>query len=212
MHADDRTLLRKTHAGHEPSARELWRRHAGWMLAFARTISGDRRGVSAEDIVQTVFCRLLGLDRAAVRGVRDVRPYLAQATRREALNQLRAAHRAAAREAGAGRGPDGPDGSDGSDALDSAALALAVSRLPRRLREVVHLRHIAGLSTDQTALALGLPRGTVASRTHAAVRSLRDMLASETATTHSTPSTPNSPTTPTTPITHAGEPRHVLAE
>ena len=209
MHPDDRTLLRKTHAGHEPSARELWRRHAGWMLAFARTISGDRRGVSADDIVQTVFCRLLGLDRSAVRAVRDVRPYLAQATRREALNQLRAARRAAAREAGAGRGPAGPDG---PDALDSAALALAVSRLPRRLREVVHLRHIAGLSTDQTALALGLPRGTVASRTHAAVRSLRDMLASETATTHTTPSTPNSPTTPITPITHAGEPRHVLAE
>ncbi len=97
MHPDDRTLLRKTHAGHEPSARELWRRHAGWMLAFARTISGDRRGVSADDIVQSVFCRLLGLDRSAVRAVRDVRPYLAQATRREALNQLRAARRAAAR-------------------------------------------------------------------------------------------------------------------
>jgi RNA polymerase sigma-70 factor (ECF subfamily) len=206
MHPDDRTLLRKTHAGHEPSARELWRRHAGWMLAFARTISGDRRGVSADDIVQSVFCRLLGLDRSAVRAVRDVRPYLAQATRREALNQLRAARRAAAREAGAGRVHDGPDG---SDAPDSAALALAVSRLPRRLREVVHLRHIAGLSTDQTALALGLPRGTVASRTHAAVRSLRDMLASETATNPTTHPTPN---TPITPITHAGEPRHVLAE
>ncbi|MCC7389869.1 MAG: sigma-70 family RNA polymerase sigma factor [Phycisphaerales bacterium] len=199
MHPDDRTLLRKTHAGHEPSARELWRRHAGWMLAFARTITGDRRGVSADDIVQSVFCRVLALDRSAVRGVRDVRPYLAQSTRREALNQLRAVHRAAQRAAAGGAAREA-GGHDGPDSIDSAALALAVSRLPRRLREVVHLRHIAGLSTDETALALGLPRGTVASRTHAAVRSLRDMLAPETTATH------------TSPTTHAGESRHALAE
>lgn len=191
MPPDDRTLLRKTHAGHEPAARELWRRHAGWMLAFARTISGDRRGVSPDDIVQTVFCRLLELDRGTVRAVREVRPYLAQLTRREALNQLRSARRAAQREAAAER-----DHRE-RPAVDRAELALALSRLPRRLREVVHLRHIAGLSTDETALALGLPRGTVASRSHAAMRTLRNLL---------------TPSTGTTPTTQAGEPRHAVAE
>lgn len=190
MHADDRTLLRRTHSGHEPSARELWRRHAGWMLAFARSIVGERRGVSADDVVQAVFCRLLELDRATVRGVRDVRPYLAQLTRREALNQLRTARRAARREALAG------GEAVGAAAVDHAELALALARLPRRLREVVHLHHITGLSTDQTALALGVPRGTVASRSHAAVRALRELLGAG----------------PSSVSSESGEVCHVLAE
>lgn len=176
MHADDRTLLRRTHAGHEPSARELWRRHAGWMLAFARMVAGERRGVSAEDVVQAVFCRLLGLDRRSVRAVAEVRAYLAQCTRREALNQLRSARRAAQREGRRGALREARRGPDGSWAPESSELAAAMARLPRRLREVVHLHHIAGLSTEQTALALGLPRGTVASRTHAGVRTLRELL------------------------------------
>ncbi len=170
MNSDDRTLLRKTHAGHEPSARELWRRHAGWMLAFARAVVGPR-GVSPDDVVQEVFCRLLGLDRRAIREVREVRPWLAQLTRREALNQLRAARRAAHREARA-RLPEPPL----APLHEPRDLAAAVARLPRGQREVVHLRHIVGLSTDQTAEALGVPRGTVASRSHAAMRALRALL------------------------------------
>lgn len=191
MTPDDRTLLRKTHAGHEPSARDLWRRHAGWMLAYARTLLGARPGVGADDVVQAVFCRLLALDRTTIRGVGEVRPWLAQFVRHEAFNQIRTARRAAERESrtqspsqARAPAPEAPD------------LAAAMASLPRRLREVAHLRHVSGLTTDQTALALGVPRGTVASRCHAAVRALRDML----------DTVPNPATTP------AGEPCHVLAD
>lgn len=186
MSHDDRTLLRKTHAGHEPSARELWRRHAGWMLAFSHSILGPRAPLAPDDVVQSVFCRLLALDRRTIRSVREVRPYLAQLTRREALNQLRAARRAAQREAAHAAPQTDPAGR-----LESAHLAAAISRLPRRLREVVHLRHIVGLTTDQTAAALNLPRGTVASRSHAAMRTLRGSLEDPAA---------------------LGEPQHALAE
>ncbi len=166
MVADDLTLLRRTHAGHEPSARELWRRHAGWMLLFARGILGRRHGSGAEDVVQAVFCRMLGLDRRSIRAVREVRPWLAQLVRRQALNQMRTAARAARREA-ARPAPSAPSPTSGAD------VASAMASLPRRLREVLYLRHVAGLSTDQTALALDVPRGTVASRHHAAVMALR---------------------------------------
>lgn len=194
MTQDDRTLLRKTHAGHEPSARELWRRHAGWMLAYARAVVGPR-GVSPDDVVQVVFCRLLGLDRRAIRAVREVRPWLAQLTRREALNQLRAARRAAHREARA-PAPEPP----APPLHEPGDLAAAVARLPRGQREVVHLRHIVGLSTDQTAEAIGVPRGTVASRSHAAMRALRALL--------DPPAHPLTP--PPTPI--LGDPCHALAD
>lgn len=198
MPPDDRTLLRKTHAGHEPSARELWRRHAGWMLAYARAVVGPR-GVSPDDVVQAVFCRLLGLDRRAIREVREVRPWLAQLTRREAINQLRAARRAAHREARA-RLPEPPM----PPLHEPRDLAAAVARLPRGQREVVHLRHIVGLSTDQTAAALGVPRGTVASRSHAAMRALRALL-------DPLAPPPAHPLTPP-PAPMLGDPCHALAD
>ncbi|MBK7406304.1 MAG: sigma-70 family RNA polymerase sigma factor [Phycisphaerales bacterium] len=169
MPADDRTLLRKTHGGHEPSARELWQRHAGWMLAYAGSLLP--RGSGAEDVVQNAFCRLLELDRRTVRQVREVRPWLAQLVRRLALNQLRSARRAGERDRRAL--PPSPI-LTGPHAHPE--LGAALTALPRRLREVVHLRHVAGLTTDQTALALGIPRGTVASRHHAAMESLRALL------------------------------------
>lgn len=168
MAPSDRQLLRRTHAGHEASAREFWDRHAGWMRAFARSSLGGRRD-AAEDVVQTVFCRILELDRRTIRSVSDVAPWLASAVRNSALNHLRAARRAESREsrrASPNAGHATPDSS----------LAAAIESLPRHLRDVVHLRHVAGLTTAQTALALGVPRGTIASRHHAAIGKLRDLL------------------------------------
>ena len=170
MSADDQTLLRRTHAGHEPSARELWSRHAGWMAAYARSVLG-RRGL-ADDVVQSVFCRVLSLDRRAIRRVREVRPWLAQAVRHEALNQLRTLKRTARRDAAAGARAS----AHSVPADTHPDLASALAGLPRRQREVAYLRHVAGLTVDQTAAALGVPRGTVASRNHAAMQRLRDTL------------------------------------
>ena len=211
MPTDDRTLLRKTHAGHEPAARELWQRHAGWMLAYARTIVGNQGSLAAEDVVQSVFCRLLALDRRTLRSVREVRPWLAQLVRHEALNQRRSARRAAQRDA---RTPPSPHTAEPA-AQSPHDLARVLAQLPRRLREVAHLRHIAGLTTDQTAEVLDIPRGTVASRCHEAMRTMRDMLDSP------PPSTPDSPppafSSPDLPQgamapKPAGAPRHVLAD
>ncbi len=185
MPTDDRTLLRKTHAGHEPAARELWQRHAGWMLAYARTILGNRGSLAAEDVVQSVFYRLLALDRRTIRSVREVRPWLARFVRHEALNQLRSARRAAQRDA---LPRASCQDTQATPSTPGVALSLALTQLPRRQREVAHLRHIAGLTTDQTALVLGIPRGTVASRCHAAMRTLRSLLDSA-----PTPTAPNNP-------------------
>ncbi len=174
MPPDDQTLLRRTHAGHEPSARELWSRHAGWMSAYALSVLGRRNSSIADDVVQSVFCRVLALDRATVQRVRDVRPWLARALRHEALNHLRTARRASRRDLEAGCRPASTD--QDTDRHNDVATALA--GLPRRQREVAYLRHVAGLTVDQTAIALDLPRGTVASRTRTAIQSLRDILSS----------------------------------
>ncbi len=171
---DLRTLLLRTHRGHEPSARRLWEAQAPRLVAVARAVLGRRCGAGdAEDAVQAVFCRVLELDRASVRSVRDPAAWLAQMTRRESLNMLRSARRAASRE----RGHEGASASGGVPR--EAGVAGALESLPRHLREVVVLRHTAGLTFEQVSLALGVNRNTVASRHRLALERLRAALGAD---------------------------------
>lgn len=177
MDQDDRNLLRRTHKGHEASARLLWQRHAGWMSSYAGMLIGVSGPVRPEDVVQGVFLHLLELDRATVRGVREVRPWLACLVRRQALNELRTTRRRDKRERARARPPE-------RDPPEHDELRAAMARLSRRHREVLHLRLALGLTIEQTAETLGLPRGTVASRQHAAVAALRSILTVADTTIH----------------------------
>ena len=49
-----------------------------------------------------------------------------------------------------------------------------LERLPERLREVLVLRYFDGLDEAEMAEALAIPRGTVKSRLHGALRALRE--------------------------------------
>jgi len=173
--SDDRHLLILTHKGNEPAARELWARFAPRLLAYARSIVGS----GAEDVVQSVFLAILGRTRKELRGVEDPAAWLLVLTRRCALNHLRSTRRELSRRevvkarAAARTSAESANG----ESLDGA-----LSALPRRLREVVVLRHIAGLTFDQVAVALGANRNTTAARYREAIRRLRDMLVTQEAT------------------------------
>lgn len=71
-----------------------------------------------------------------------------------------------------GRGSDGPDRSV-QIRLDVHA---AMARLSDEHRQVLVLREFDGLSYDQIAAVLDIPRGTVESRLHRARLALRDLL------------------------------------
>jgi len=167
MMDDDRQLLLRTRDGYEPAARLLWQRHAPGLLALARAVLP--RSVSADDVVQAVFCRVVGMERRALAAVLDVRPWLAQLVRREALTAIRAARRERTRRQQWGDRAARPR----SSGAPGDELRRAVGDLPRRLREVVVLKHAAGLTFDQMALALETNRNTVAGRYRAAIDSLR---------------------------------------
>lgn len=145
----------------------LWARHASRLLAFARAIVGPH---DADDAVQAVFCGLLDLPRKRLSEIRDVPSFLAASTRRAALNLLRSTRRERERRR-AGRSPVA-----GSTATVENDLTAALDALPRRQREVVVLKHVAGLTFDQIAVALNLPRDTAASRYRAAIAALRRVL------------------------------------
>lgn len=165
-------LLLGTRRGDQSAARALWQSHAPRLTAYARSIIRRRAADhDAEDIIQSVFCRILTLSEDDLGAVRDTGAWLAQLTRRAALNWLRTHRRDAARReriaAGARRSPA---------ASADPVLADAIDALPARQREVVILKHIAGLTFDQIELATGLNRNTAAARYRAAIAALRESL------------------------------------
>lgn len=57
--------------------------------------------------------------------------------------------------------------------FDALPLKEAIRRLPKELREVIILRYFTGLTLEETAKALDIPRGTVSSRQKKALGFLR---------------------------------------
>jgi len=63
--------------------------------------------------------------------------------------------------------------------FDALPLKQALLRLPEELKSVVILRYFAGLTQEETAESLDLPRGTVSTRQRKALELLRLELSEE---------------------------------
>jgi RNA polymerase sigma-70 factor (ECF subfamily) len=66
-----------------------------------------------------------------------------------------------------------PPAEPGADSVDRGELRERVAELPENMRAVLLLRYYEGMSEAEMAEALDVPRGTVKSRLHAALRRLR---------------------------------------
>lgn len=167
---DDAELLRRIQD--DPAAfRELVNRHARYLYGIAFSLSGN--AADAEDLVQETFAATLT---SHFRGEAAVRTWLVQIlVRRAAMLRRGRKHPAVAgrveltdQAAPAKRGPSGVAGTDAR--LD---LAVMLEGLSVEHRQVIVLREVEGLSYDEIAAALGVPRGTVESRLHRARAELR---------------------------------------
>jgi len=127
----------------------------------------------AEDVVQETF---LAVWNAASRARPDtnLRPWLFgilfNQCRKHARSGRRRMHRERIVALQRSESQEAGDEID-DDRLDRLARALA--DLDERFRAVVILRYERGFSVAQAAETLGLPEGTIMSRTHAAVKKLR---------------------------------------
>lgn len=70
-----------------------------------------------------------------------------------------------------------PEGA--AEDYDALPLKEALSKLPPQLKEVVILRYFTGYTLEETAAALEIPRGTVATRQRKALKLLRLELSEE---------------------------------
>ncbi len=150
--------------------RLLHEEHAGPLFAFCVRFTGDPQ--RAEDVVQEVFLRAWRSLSTADLRTRPVRPWLlhvarnlltdanrAERSRPVLVDDERALHKAAAAD-------------ELDRALEAWQVAAALARLTPEHREVLVSAHWLGQSVAETAAALGIPPGTVKSRTYYAVRAL----------------------------------------
>jgi RNA polymerase sigma-70 factor (ECF subfamily) len=161
---DDEELLRALH-----------QEHGDALFAHAlRLASGDRQ--RAEDLVQETLLRAWKHPEALDPDRGSVRAWLFTTARHLAIDAWR---RRSARlgEVVTDTLPEPPPEVDEADrAVEAWTVAEALGRLSAAHREVLVECFYGGRSVAEAAARLGVPPGTVKSRTHYALRSLRLVL------------------------------------
>jgi RNA polymerase sigma factor (sigma-70 family) len=174
---DERELVAR--AVTDPDAfAALYRRYVDLIYRFAYRRSGSKE--VAEDVTSATFEKALrGLDRFEWRPG-GMRPWLY----RIAANEVTDHHRRASRDSSpAGQRAMQLLGSDASADAEPPLADVPVERLRAalqavnpRYQEALSLRYLAGLSSEETAAALGCSRATLAVVLHRAARALRRQL------------------------------------
>lgn len=185
--AREHGLLARLRAGEDDAFDELVRSAGGRMLAVARRMLG--REEDAQDAVQEAFLSAFkSLDRFDERSL--LTTWLHRITVNVCLMRLRARGRRpersleelmpAFRADGHQSNPAGnwkPDPSAGIQRAELRALVRArIEELPEPFREIIVLRDIAQLDTEQTAELLGISVPGVKTRLHRARQALKTLL------------------------------------
>jgi len=167
----DAELVAGCRRGEESAWRALVERFSRYVYAIATRAYGLEEA-DAEDVFQEVFARTYeNLDR--LRSDEAIRPWIAQTTRRLAVDRLRGADREQPHE-------DTIETADPRDAIAELDEALSVhealARMPERCGEILDRFFARDQSYRTLAEALGLPEGTIASRISRCLDRLREEL------------------------------------
>jgi RNA polymerase sigma-70 factor (ECF subfamily) len=162
-------------AADEALIRSMYAEHGRTMLAYAtRMLGGDR--AAAEDVVQEALLRAWRNAGVLTNGRGSVRGWLLTVVHNLVVDRVRARSARPAEVIGAPfRHPMSRD--HGDRVVDSMVVLDAIGRLSLEHREVLVEVHFRQRSVAETAEKLGLPAGTVKSRTFYAMQALRQLLA-----------------------------------
>jgi RNA polymerase sigma-70 factor (ECF subfamily) len=169
----DSDLVTRARAGDNASFGALVGRYQHAALRLAAAISGSVD--DAADIAQEAFVKA----HRSLPKLTDptmVRSWVLRIVANEAKNHLRGRDRSRRRDDRYGSWvvaevPDPETSALSSE--DARNLSLALGRIAARDRQVLAYRYFAGLSEVETAVAVGVPVGTVKSRTARALTRLR---------------------------------------
>jgi len=177
--ASDEALVARVARGEELALAELYDRFGRVSHGLALRILRDRS--LAEDAVQEAF---LGIWRAADRFVADrasARTWVLTLVHRRAVDLVRHEQRRRVPSTDA----SATDESDEASVVEDSALVAherervqhALQTLTKEQRDAIELAYYGGLSQSEMADHLGVPLGTIKSRTFAGLTRLREALA-----------------------------------
>ena len=172
----DADLIQRTGDGDRGAFELLYRRYARPVFALALRRLGDR--ARAEDAVQETFASVWRSARTYRPDRGPGAPWLYAVARNAIVDRSRG------RADAAGDVPDRPSDEPGPpERTEQSWVAWRVHRaleeLPEREREVIALAYWSGMSQSEVADFLGIPLGTVKTRTRAALGRLADVLEGE---------------------------------
>lgn len=151
--------------------RQLHDDHAAALWAFCLRLTGNDRA-RAEDVVQETLLRAWRHASVLEESRGSVRSWLFTVARNIVIDDWRS--RRSRTEVTTADVPDLEGTGDGTDELLlSWVVAEALTRLSEEHRAVLLACYYRGLSVAEAAGRLGIPEGTVKSRTHYALRALR---------------------------------------
>lgn len=176
VEVSDGELIRRTGAGDRAAFELLYKRYARPVLGLALRRLGDR--TRAEDAVQETFASIWRSARSYKPERGPGAPWLYAVARNAIVDRARARTETPAEV------PDSPDGAAGPAERAEASwvqwrVHRALEELPEREREVIALAYWSGLSQSEVAEFLGIPLGTVKTRTRAALARLAQILEGE---------------------------------
>ena len=160
----------------EALVRSLYSEHGRSLLAYATRLTGDR--ASAEDVVQETLLRAWKHSETIVNQKGSVRGWLLTVARNIVTDRVRAK---AARPTEVAESPTtGPVAGDHADAVvNSMVIVDALHHLSPEHRQVLVELYYRGRSVAEAAQVLGVPPGTVKSRSYYALRAMRSAISGD---------------------------------
>lgn len=155
-------------AGDDAAFRYLYVRYSGNIYGYVRSILHDDH--EAEDVTQHVFAKLITvITRYDDRGL-PFRAWLLRLARNVAIDHVRSNRAMPQEEVTA------PAESFGEGLENLLTIRQALATLPDDQRQVVVLRHVAGLSPGEIAVRMGRTEGSIHGLHHRGRRTLRQEL------------------------------------
>jgi RNA polymerase sigma-70 factor (ECF subfamily) len=166
---NDTELIAAVNSGDVDAFEALYWRYRDWVIGLAWRFTGDSD--LALDVMQETFLYLLRKF-PGFRLTAKLKTFLYPAVRHLSMGARRKATRYQSKESDLqaieALATTAPDSGD------DAALAAVLANLPALHREVLLLRFIDELSLQEIAAAIDIPLGTVKSRLHNALATLRE--------------------------------------
>lgn len=165
----DQQLIAAINDGDSAAFEALYFRYRDWVTGLALRLTGDH--ALALDVLQETFLYLLRKF-PGFRLTARMTTFLYPAVRNLAIVARHKAERVQSSDSELEHLQAAP--ASESTARDPEMLALVLAQLTEEHRETLQLRFVDGLSLAEIADALEIPLGTVKSRLHHALRTLRE--------------------------------------